>query len=396
MTTSLGARETITLVARREIRTQLRSRSFVYGLLIIIAIFAMYGLIFAFIGSQGSSATLGVTPQARPAVAAVQEAARSDGFDLTTVDVTPAAGTEQVRSGDLDALLTGGPGSYELVGRDSIDSDVSRLVTQTVRAQALDQALRAAGTDPAALAQASTVRSQTLEPEDPLQGQRLGIAIAVAVLLFFSLSNYGGAVAQGVVEEKSSRVVELLLSTIKPLHLLAGKVIGLGLVGLLQLLILGAIATTGALAFGVISVPTTVIAALGQAVLWYLLGFFLFATLYASAGALVSRQEELQSAITPLAFLVMIPFVVTVSVLPNDPRNPLVTVLSFIPFFAPTTMPARVALGVAPWWQVLVAALLTLAAIVGMVWLSARIYQNSVLRTGAKVSWREGLTGARS
>ena len=160
----------------------------------------------------------------------------------------------------------------------------------------------------------------------------------------------------------------------------------------MQLLILGAIGTVGGLALGVLAVPTSVLSALVMAVVWYLLGFFLFATLYASAGALVSRQEELQSAVTPIAFLVMIPFVLAVSVLPNDPRNVLVTVLSFVPFFSPTMMPARIALGVAPWWQVLIAVVLALAAILGMVWVGARIYQNSVLRTGAKVGWREALT----
>ncbi|MET0190314.1 MAG: ABC transporter permease, partial [Pseudonocardia sediminis] len=199
MSTSLGTGATIALVARREIRMQLRSRTFLYGLLAVIAIFAVYALVFSFIGSQSSSATIGVTPEARPIAAAVQQAGRDDGIDITTVDVSPAAGTEQVRSGDLDVLLTGGPGSYQLVGRDSIDSDVGPIVERTVRQQALDQALRAAGTDPASLEQASTVRTETLVPEDPLPGQRLGVAIATAILLFFSLTTFGGAVAQGVV-----------------------------------------------------------------------------------------------------------------------------------------------------------------------------------------------------
>ena len=207
MNTSLGARATIALVARREINTQLRSRTFVYGLLAVIAIFAVYALVFTFIGSQGSKASIGVTPQARPIVGALQQAGQAADKTLTVTDVDQATGTEQVRSGDLDVLLTGGPGDYQLIGRDSVDSDVAQIVGQTVRQQALDGALRAAGTDPGSLAQASAVRSQTLEPEDPLRGQRIGIAIAVAVLLFFSLTTYGSAVAQGVVEEKSSRVV---------------------------------------------------------------------------------------------------------------------------------------------------------------------------------------------
>ncbi|MDN5916493.1 MAG: ABC transporter permease [Pseudonocardia sp.] len=393
MNAPLSPGRTVALVARREIGMQLRSRTFLYGLLITLAVFAGYGLLFSFIGSEGSSSTLGVTAEARSLTPALQEAGQQQGQTVQITDVDRAGGEAQVRSGDLDALLTGAPGTYQLIGQDSVDSTLQRIVSTTVDRTATDSALSTAGVDPATVERAGSVAVSTLAPQDPLRGQRLGLAFAVAILLFFSLTNYGGQVAQGVVEEKSSRVVELLLSTIKPLHLLAGKILGLGAVGLLQLLILGAIGTIGALALGVLTVPTAALSALGLAVLWYLLGFFLYATLYASAGALVSRQEELQSAITPLVFPLLIPFVIAVSVLPNDPRNGLATVLSFIPFFSPTLMPARAALGVAPWWQVLISALLTLAAIAVMVWVAARIYRNSVLRTGAKVSWREAFSG---
>lgn len=393
MSAPLGPGRTIALVAGREIRMQLRSRTFLYGLLITIAIFAGYAVLFSFIGSQGSSATLGITAGTRPLVPALQQAGRQQGKTLEISDVDVPGGEARVRSGDLDALLTGGPGSYRLIGQDSVDSDLARIVSDTVRQQALDGALRAAGTDPVAVARQSDVAVSTLAPDDPYRAQRFGLAFAVALLLFFSLTSYGSQVAQGVVEEKSSRVVELLLSTIKPLHLLAGKILGLGAVGLLQLVILGAIGAVGALTLGVLTVPAAALSAVGLAVLWYLLGFFLYATVYAAAGALVSRQEELQSAVAPLVFPLLIPFVIAVTVLPNDPRNGLATVLSFVPFFSPTLMPARAALGVAPWWQVLVSALLAAAAIGVMVWVAARIYRNSVLRTGAKVGWREAFSG---
>lgn len=234
MSAPLGAGATIALVARREIRVQLRSRAFLYGLLVTIAIFAGYGVLFSFIGSQGSTASLGVTSEARPLVPALQRAGAEQGKTLQVTVVDRAGGEAAVRSGGLDALLTGGPGSHQLIGQDSVDSDLQRIVTGTVAQQARDAALRTAGVAPAAVDRAGSVGVSTLEPEDPLRGQRLGIAIGVAVLLFFSLTSYGGQVAQGVVEEKSSRVVELLLSTIKPLHLLAGKILGLGAVGLLQ------------------------------------------------------------------------------------------------------------------------------------------------------------------
>jgi ABC-2 type transport system permease protein len=126
-------------------------------------------------------------------------------------------------------------------------------------------------------------------------------------------------------------------------------------------------------------------------VLWYLLGFFLFAALYAAIGSTVSRQEELNSVVTPLIFVLLIPFILVVNLLPNDPRNPIAAVLSFVPFFSQTVMPARYALGVAPPWEVAVAAGIALVALVVVVRVAARVYENSILRTGARVGLREAL-----
>jgi ABC-2 type transport system permease protein len=385
----------VLLVARREFVTQTRSRSFAIGLLITIGIFAVYIGLFQFVGSQVSSNTLGVTASTAELSGPLEDVAAAQDRTLTITEVGEAEGEAQVLSGDLDALLSGGPGDYRLTGRDTVDSSLQQIVGAVVSQRTLGAALSAAGENPAEVAAQAEVAVSTLEPVDPERGQRLVLAIVVAVLLFMSLVGYGTAVAQGVVEEKSSRVVELLLSTIKPIHLLAGKVLGLGAVGLLQLLILSGLGLAGALAFGLLDIPTAAASALAAAVVWYLLGFFLYASIYAAAGSMVSRQEELQTIVAPIIFPLLIPFIFAVGVLPNDPRNGLAAVLSFVPLFAPTLMPARAALGVAPFWQVAVAALLTLVAIAAVVWLAARIYRNSVLRTGSRVTLREALA-ARS
>ncbi|WP_214368079.1 ABC transporter permease [Pseudonocardia sp. H11422] len=395
MSAPLSPGRAVALVARREFVSQTRSRSFAVGLLITIAIFAVYILLFGFIGSQSSSNTLGVTAQTAGLSDALRQGADARDHTLTITEVDRATGEQQVRDGDLDALLVGGPGSYGLIGQDTVDSSLQEIAGSTIRQQAVDGALVRAGVHPATVAARAQVTVITLAPADPERGQRLALAIVVAALLFMSLVGYGTAVAQGVVEEKSSRVVELLLSTIKPLHLLAGKVLGLGAVGLLQLLILSAIGLAGSTAFGLLTIPTAAASALIWAVVWYLLGFFLYASIYAAAGSMVSRQEELQTIVAPIMFPLLIPFVFAVSVLPDDPRNTLGTVLSFIPLFSPTLMPARAAMGVAPFWQVGLAIVLTLASIAGVVWLAAKIYQNSVLRTGARVSLREALSARR-
>ena len=393
MSAPLGAGAAIGLVARREIRTQLRSRTFLVGLIITIVILVGYAVLFAFIGSQFSSSSLALGGQAQQLRPALTVAAERDGTDLTITDVTGSA-EELLRGDDApDAVLEGGPGGYRLIGLDDVDSDLQNLVSNTVRQNAVDGALRAAGQDPVVVERASAVTVSSVNPPDPLRGQRIGVAFAVAFLLFISVQTYGSLVAQGVVEEKSSRVVELLLSTIRPVHLLAGKILGLGVVGLIQLVILGAIGIVGGLAVGALTVPTAAVSAIGTGLMWYLVGFFLYASAFGAIGATVSRQEELQSAVTPLIFPLLIPFVLSVSVLPNDPRNPLITVLSFIPFFSQSLMPARAAIGVASGWEQLIALVLAVIAIAVVVRFAARIYRNSVLRTGAKVSWAEALRG---
>ena len=219
---------------------------------------------------------------------------------------------------------------------------------------------------------------------------------SVGVGLFFTLSGYGSLVATGVVEEKQSRVVELLLATITPWQLMAGKVLGLGAVGLLQLVILSAVAAAGAGAAGLLVLPAAALGMFVMVLLWYLLGFFLYASLYAAVGSTVSRQEELQSVVAPMIFLLLIPFILTMNLLPSDPRNPITTVMSFIPFFSQTVMPARYALGVASMWEVVVAAVLAAATIVVVVRVAGRVYRNSVLRTGARVGLREAFTSRPS
>lgn len=393
MTAPLSPARAVVLVARREFTTQVKSRSFVIGLLITLVLFGGIGAFSGFVAAQSSSATLGVTPETAAVTDALAATADLQGLDLTVVPVDDGAGRQQVDTDALDALLTGSAGGYELLGRDTVGADLQAVVSTAVQQQVLSTALAGAGVDAAAIAAQSQVAVVTLVPEDPDRGQQLVIALVGAGLLFFSISGYGQVVATGVVEEKQSRVVELLLATIKPWQLLAGKVVGLGAVGLLQLVILGAIALAVGGATGLVTLPTAAAGMFTMVVVWYLLGFFLFASLYAALGSTVSRQEELGTLLIPMVFLLMIPFFVVINLLPNDPRNPVVTVLSFVPFFSPVVMPGRYAMGVAPLWEVLVAALVALLTIAVVVRLAGRVYANSILRTGARVGLREALSG---
>ncbi|MFC4950395.1 ABC transporter permease [Pseudonocardia sp. GCM10023141] len=385
--------QAVLLVAGREFRTQVRSRSFVISLIVTLVLFGGIGLLITIIAGQTSSHSIGLTTATAGLRADLEQAATAQDTALEFRTVDDAGGRAALAADDLDTLLTGEPGAYQLVARDTVDPSVQSVVTAAVQSNTLATALRGAGIDPAQVAAKARVTTSTVEPVDPHRGEQLALAIVGTVLLFFSISGYGQLVASGVVEEKQSRVVELLLATIKPWQLLGGKILGLGGVGLLQLVILGVIGVAGGAVTGLLTVPSAAASLFAMVIVWYLLGFFLFAALYAAVGSTVSRQEELSTLIAPMIMVLVIPFVLAVNLLPRDPRNGFAAVLSFIPFFSQTVMPARYALGVASLWEVALAALLELVAIVVVVRLAGRIYQNSILRTGARVSLREALRG---
>ena len=235
----------------------------------------------------------------------------------------------------------------------------------------------------------------TVKPVDPQRDRRGGLAFFAAMLLYGQLIGYGFCVAMGVVEEKSSRVVEVLLSAIRARHLLAGKVIGLGLLGLGQLLTVVTLGLVAATAVGAVEVDGDVIAAAALALVWFVVGYAFYACLFACAGALVPRQEELQSVTTPLTLVLLISFFISFAVL-NDPDGTLAHVTAFIPMTAPIVMPARIALGEAPAGEVIAAIVVTLGAAAALIPLAGRIYSGAVLRTGSAVKLREAWQAARA
>ena len=187
-----------------------------------------------------------------------------------------------------------------------------------------------------------------------------------------------------------SRVVEILLATIRPLQLLMGKVLGIGAVALLQLALFAVVGFGVAIGLDLVTVTGTAIATAILGLLWFVLGYLLFALLYAAAAATVSRQEDVNAVTTPINFLVIGMFVLAQQAV-FDPTGPLAAVLSWIPPFSTILMPLLVATGETNTVQIVVSVLLALLAIVGAWVLAARIYEQAILRTGARVKLREVL-----
>jgi ABC-2 type transport system permease protein len=233
---------------------------------------------------------------------------------------------------------------------------------------------------------------QLLQPPNARNNQNLFASLALGILLWIALGQYGNMVAQGVVEEKATRIMEILLATIRPSRLLAGKIVGIGLVGLLQLTIVGVAALVAVRVTHVASIPALEAGSILADIFWFLLGFLFYATAYAAVAALVSRQEEVQGAVGPISILQIAGYLLMYVAVPN-PSGPLATVASVLPPFAPILMAVRMAVSDVPPWQVALAAALTISSIAGLTWLAGRIYANAAMRIGTRVRFMDAFRG---
>ncbi len=386
--------ETIRLVAGREITTRIRSKAFLWTTGLLVVAIVAGGLILHLALGSSSATAVAVTPQTERLAEPLQAIARANDEAIRIVHVdNDAAARSAVADEDADAALTGGPTDFTVVVRTK--PDPNQLATLTVLRQqaALSAAVTDLGGDPAQVAEqlaAATVKIQALDPAPERDGGQIAAGYVAGILLFLALQTTAQLVSQGVVEEKSTRVVELLLSTIRPWQLMAGKVTGIGVIGLVQVVAVITAAAGTALAFGLLDTSSLDLGAtIAWALVWFVVGFITFSSALAALASLVSRQEDVASVTAPVLILMIIPYVIGISIAPWDPTNPIIVALSYIPFAAPMVMPMRIALGTVETWEVIVSLALSLALIPILVWAAGRIYSNAVLRTGARVRLRE-------
>jgi ABC-2 type transport system permease protein len=390
----VSAREAVALVARREVTERVREKSFAISTGVSIAIIVLVAVLPKALGLGGTDEfTVGVVD--RGAMPVAQAAARSGGdFDakIKVQQLAPGDASQALSDGDVDVVLTG----RGIRSQEKPDDKLVNALQVANRQVRASEALQGSDLSPdqqrAALAP-PPLRVTTVERVDPQQDRKGTLAFFAAMILYGQLIGYGYFVSMGVVEEKSSRVVEVLLSSIRARSLLAGKVIGLGILGLFQLLLIAALGLAAATAAGAIDVDNDVMAAAGMALVWFLVGYAFYASLFAAAGALVPRQEELQSVTTPLTLILLISFFVSFAVLDN-PDGTLAHVTSFIPMTAPITMPARIALGAASPVEIAGALVVTLGCAALLIPLAGRIYSGAVLRTGSAVKLRDAWRAA--
>jgi ABC-2 type transport system permease protein len=377
----MSARGTIVLVARREIRERLRSRAFLFSTIVLLA---LAGGSAALNGALAKHTTyrIAVTAPAPPGLtAALRRAAQPfDAKVRVRLLASAAAGRKELADKKVDALL--------LLPTDRI---VFRTEVDPKLAAAADGAVRALRRH---LPPAAELTPATLLPPDT---KTTDAAVAVAYigsfLLLLSLTVYGQWVLTGVVEEKNNRVVELIVSTVRPRHLLAGKVIGIGLLGLAQLALVAGLGAA-LLAAGVFDAPASLGASLALVVPWFALGFALYAVAYAAAGALASTQQDANSAGQPVTYTILAVYFLGYVALATDDKGVLAHVLTVFPLTAPLVLPARSALVGVPVWEHVLAVALVAGTLYALVRLAGRVYAHGLLHTGPRLrpraAWRLG------
>jgi ABC-2 type transport system permease protein len=193
----------------------------------------------------------------------------------------------------------------------------------------------------------------------------------------------------GVMQEKASRVVEVLLATVRPIQLLGGKVLGIGLVAMGQAGLIVAVALIVGAAVGSDLLHGTAPLVLASQLLWLLLGYAFYCWVYAAAGSMAERQDQVQTLVLPLSLPIVLGYVLSITAASSGSASVFFKVLAYLPPTAPFAMPVLVGLGDVTWWQFVASVLISLAGTALMAWAAAGVYQRAVLQSGQRVSLRQ-------
>lgn len=311
-----------------------------------------------------------------------------------------------------DALVDSGKAEYRA-------SNVSAFATNAAIEGTLSQVangvrLERAGVNPRIVAAShiridmATKKISGTRTTGESAAQSFSLAYFMAIILYMSILLYGVNVMSSVLEEKTTRIVEVLVSSLRPFQLMLGKLLGVGAVSLFQFLIWGVSArvllSQRSRLFGpesmqdagqVFQMPAVSLDTALVFIAYFLGGFLLYSSMYAAVGAISSSEQESRQAQQPVSFMLVISFMSMFALL-NDPGSQLAVILSMIPFSAPIAMPVRWAAGNLPWQEVALSLAILSASIVGVTWVASRIYRVGILMTGKRPSVREMMRWVRA
>lgn len=393
-------------VAWREIGERIRSKAYLIttGLTVLIVI----GLIVVpnQFGAETTESTVGFVGAGNEEIVATAvelENAGDDPVEPPSIAIEIAEFDERglavaaLEEGEVDAVLVDGE---EIVVENVGGFGGSSLVNGLQRAAAAVQIQRLIeeqgqeAADIIAILNSDPLQISTLSAADPAENEsRTAMAYFGLLLLYLAVLLYGTWILTGVTEEKSNRVVEVLLSSIRPWQILGGKIVGIGALALFQLLgtILAAIVALRVT--DAIDLPPIELTAVLNILLWFVIGFLLFAVLFGAAGSLVSRTEDANTIAMPMSMTAVVGFFVSITAL-NDPDGPVAVIFTFVPLTAPFVVPVRTALQAIPIWQYAAAVIISLIALVVLTGIAGRIYSGGLLRYGGRVGVREAWRSA--
>lgn len=378
------------IVTRREVVTKLTDKAFLSGTLITLLLIIGLAVISVVMDARGSSATVVVTSDEAAAVVAAAHEVEVTRNDKSSVTVVRADSDEQARQqvldGGADAWLSRGADGWNLTFARDLDTSMQLTVSQVINAQVSADLARTAGMTPGELTAATTVRTELLDGDSDRAELALAAGFIFAILFFMSAMTFGMQIAGSVVEEKSSRIVEIISAAIPIRHLLAGKILGNTVLGFGQMALFAIV--------GLVGVSFTpygdLLPSLTSAVVWFLVyfiaGFLALACVWAVAGSLASRQEDLQSTTTPLIMALTVAYMAGLFA-----SGTVQTVLSYVPVISSVLMPQRLVAGTATWYDLVIGLVLNLAFAAVTVIVGEKIYRRSLLQTSGVISYRDAL-----
>ncbi len=382
------------LVAMREIRERGRSRAFLVSMVLVAVLVAGVIALPALLDTGGRTKDVGLTgsvPTELAGAIQIQGDAVGTKVRMHRYD-TLAAGQQAVRDGKVDVLVVD---AKRLEWRRRADEQLKSVVTGAIQLVAVRQRAAAAGINPDdLLAMVAPVQVDNVE-----LGRVTGrsaddetAAFVLTLVLFMAISTYGAMVLSGVIEEKASRTVEVLLARMPARNLLVGKIAGIGLLGLAQIAVTALAALIAVTMVDSVDMPAARGSVIAWTVVWFVLGYALYATVFGALGSLASRTEDASSITAPVTVLLIAAFMVSFTAI-GSPYTTWARMVSVFPATAPFAMPNRIAMGVASWWDRVVAVVLTLSAIAGLAVVGGRVYAGAILHMGATLKLRDAWRG---
>ncbi len=380
------------LVFRRALVENLRSRAFkvVTGILLLVSVAAV--TLPQLLASDTKTYTLATVGEAPAAVVATLDAAgRAGDFE---VDYVTRDSAEELRQAVRHREATVGLTADTIYATAREAGTFPAIVAQTVVTLETSRRLSEAGLSPRQIVEIQSVRPPRQVSVAAVGDEsRAYVGLAVGVVLYLALNFGGNIIATTVATEKSTRISEVLLAVLRPSQILTGTVLAIGMVTFLEFLVLAAPLAVSVRITEDNPLPAVASGDLVLAVVWFVLGFALYAFMYAAAGALVDKVTEVSTATAPLSVALLFGYLLSFFVVMESPDSPWTVLASMFPITAPLTMPLRWASGEVPVYQLVVAMALTAVTAVGLLALASTIYRRALLITGHRVRFRELVGG---